>query len=150
PPNLGDGRDSGENDGLTAVVFRITMVALTEEEGVTSAVHDVRNANAAVNPEDAVPRYVGKSKRPRAGVPAITAHPVETPDPTGTALSCGIHHGFRQRIRRTEQELEDMGRGGIPLPGDVVAVIAEVPRVVQVVLLKVGEQLDPQVGAPSR
>src|SRR5262245_17381611 len=127
------------------------MVALAEEEGVTTAVavDDVGQANAAVNPEDAVPRYAGKSRcsacwdRARAGVAAITSHPIETPGPRrGAPVGfCELRHGVRQRIRRTDQELDDMGRGGIPLPGDVLAVIAGVPRVVQVVLIEVGEQL---------
>src|SRR5262249_32440898 len=143
-------RYSGKNNGLTVVVRRITMVALTEEESVRGAVRDVGQANAAVDPEDAVPRYVGKIKRPRAGVAAITAHPVGTPGPLRTALSCGFHDGFRQRIRRAEQELDDMSRGGIPVSNDVVAVIAVVPLLMQVVLFEEGEQLDPQVGAPGR
>src|SRR5262245_16958307 len=132
------------------------MVALTEEEGVTGAVGDVQNANAAVNPEDAFPRYSGKSRwiarmhRVLAGVADITAHPIETLAPRGAEPSIGMHHGLLQRIRRAEQDLDDMGRGGIPLPGDVVAVIAVVPLAVQVVLIEVGEQLDPKVGAPGR
>src|SRR5262245_35815982 len=55
-PNLIDGSYSGHNNGLAEVVFRIPMVALTKEKRVTGAVGDVRDANAAANPEDAVPR----------------------------------------------------------------------------------------------
>src|SRR5262249_29210238 len=155
-PNLSDGSYSGRNNGLTAVVFRITMVALTEEERVRGAVGDVLNANAAVNPEDAVPRYTGRIRwsarrhRARAGVAAITAHPIETPRPRGGDRCRVLHHVCRQRIRRTEQQLDDMSLGGIPAPGDIVAVIVVVPLLVQVVLSDVGEQLDPQVGALGR
>src|SRR5262249_34323543 len=48
------------------------------------------------------------------------------------------------------QDLDDLGRGGIGPPGVVVAVIVVVPLLVQGVLLEVGEQLDPQVGAAGR
>src|SRR5262249_10869040 len=58
--------------------------------------------------------------------------------------------GFRQRIRRADQDLDDLGLGGIATPGDVVAVIVVVPLLVQVVLFEVGQQFDPQVGAPGR
>src|SRR5262245_50386417 len=82
-PDLSDGSYTGLNIGYALVVCRITMVALAEEEGVSGAVGYVRNANAAVNPENAVPRYAGKSRcsanrnRACAGVAAITAHPIE-------------------------------------------------------------------------
>src|SRR5215213_1148937 len=124
------------------------MVALAEEEGVAGAISDVRNANAAVNPEDAVPRDI--RKRPRAGVAAITAHPIETPGPRGGAPWQDFHHVCWQRIRGANQELDDLGLGGVPAPGDIVAVIEVVPLVVQAALLEVGEQLDPQVGSPVR
>jgi hypothetical protein len=80
-PELSDGSGSGQNNGLAEVVFRVTMVALAEEEGFTAAVGDVQQANAAVNVEDAVPGYAGKRQRARAGVAAITTHPIETPGP---------------------------------------------------------------------
>src|SRR5262249_32294020 len=106
-----------------------------EEEGVAVAVGDVCKANAAVDPEDAVPRYAGKSRwrarrnRPRAGVAAITAHPIETPGPRGGAPGRRreFRHGFRQRVRGAELELDDLGLCGIPAPGDIVAVIVVVP-----------------------
>src|SRR5262249_13911360 len=88
-PQCAYGKYSGQKNGLEAVEFRVTMVALAEEEGVSGAVGDVLKANAAVNPEDAVPRYAGKSRgtahrnRALAGAAAITAHPVETPGPRG-------------------------------------------------------------------
>src|SRR5262249_3637349 len=86
-PELSDGSDSGQNNGLAAVEFRITMVALAEEQRVTAAVGDVRQANAAIDEEDAVPAQAGKirriaqGKRARAGAAAITTHPIETPGP---------------------------------------------------------------------
>src|SRR5262245_65691534 len=54
-PELSDGSDSGQNNGSAEVELRITMVALAEQEGVTRAVCEVPKANAAVDPEDAVP-----------------------------------------------------------------------------------------------
>ena len=36
------------------------------------------------------------------------------------------------------------------LPGDIVAVVAIVPSLVEVALLEIREQLDPQIGAPGR
>src|SRR5262249_62079464 len=98
-PNLTDRSYPKKKKGLKAIVFRIPMVALAEQEGVTGAVGDVRNANTAVDPEDAVPRRrTARSKRPRAGVAAITAHPIETVGPRGGLRCCEFHHGFRERI----------------------------------------------------
>src|SRR5262249_26035712 len=131
------------------------MVALAEEERVTGAVGDVRQANEAVKKEDAVPgqsgiiRRTAKSTRPFAAVAAITAHPIETPGPRRGARCRELPHGLRQRIRGAEQDLDDLGLGGIP-SRDVVEVIVAVPLLVQVVLFDVGEQLDPQGGAPGR
>src|SRR5262245_61480023 len=87
-PELSDGSDCGQNTFSAEVEFRIKMVALAEEEGVTGAVCDVRNANAAVDPEDAVPAQAGKTrriprgKRARAGAAAIATHPIEAPGPS--------------------------------------------------------------------
>src|SRR5262249_17386418 len=114
-PNLSDGSYSGQNNGLAEVVFRITMVALAEQERITGAVAvgDLGQANAAFNPKDAVQRYAGKSPwsanrtRARAGVAAITAHPIETPGPTGGDPCFEFYHGCRQRIRRANQQLDD-------------------------------------------
>src|SRR5262245_19110045 len=86
-PPLGRGRRTGENNVVQAVEFRITMVALAEEERVAGAVGDVLHANATVNEEDAVPGHARKIRRttrknrPFAGVAAITAHPIETKGP---------------------------------------------------------------------
>src|SRR5262249_24602697 len=81
PPD-GDGIYSGPNIGTAAVEFRIVMDALAEEERVAGAVGDVRQADAAVNEEDAVPGHAGRTNRPFAGVAAITAQPIETKGPS--------------------------------------------------------------------
>src|SRR5262245_37750899 len=86
-PLAGSGKCYAPNIGPAAVEFRITMVALAEEERVTGAVGDVRQANAAVKKEDAVPaqsgiiRRIAISTRPFAAVAAITAQPIETQGP---------------------------------------------------------------------
>src|SRR5262245_11132827 len=134
------------------------MVALAEEEGVTGTVGDVRQANAAVKPEDAVPADAGKIRqtarknRPFAGVPAITAQRIEAPGPTvGPYNNTRVfRHGVRQPIRRAEQELDDLGLRGIPPPRDIVAVIVVVPLLSQVVLFEVGKQFDPEGAASGR
>src|SRR5215475_13215466 len=98
------------------------MVALAEEERVTGAVGDVRKADAAVKPEDAVPADAGKSRRtarkdrPFAGVAAVTALPIEAPGPIVGPYTRVFRHGVRQQIRRADQDLDDLGRGGIPAP----------------------------------
>src|SRR5262245_15449539 len=61
-----------------------------------------------------------------------------------------VRHGFRQRIRRADQELDDLGRGAVLVRRDVLAVIVVVPQLVQAVLLAEGKELDPPVGAPGR
>src|SRR5262245_37781746 len=76
--NAGEGRGIGPNQGLLAIVFRVSMETLAEEERATGAVGDVRNTQAAVNEEDAVPGHAGRMNRPFAGVAAITGHPIET------------------------------------------------------------------------
>src|SRR5262245_31196035 len=115
------------------------MVALAEQERVTAAVGDVRQANAAVKEEDAVPRDAGKIRRTArthralAGAAAITAHPIETPGPRwGEPGRCReFHHAFGQWVRGAEQDLDDLGRGGIPPPDRIViAGIAVVPLLV--------------------
>src|SRR5262245_20705846 len=155
PPDAAEESYSGPKFGLLAVEFRVTMVALAEEERVAGAVGDVPNTNVAANVEDAVPGHAGRMDRPFAGVAAITAYPMETPGPRGRRGWVGerfreFHHGFRQRVRRAEQDLDDLGLCGIPTARDVVAVILVVPQFVQVVLSEVGEQLGPHVGAPGR
>src|SRR5262249_34329220 len=146
----------GKEKGFGAVVFRVAMETLAEEERGAGAVRDVPQSNASVKGEDAVPGQAGKGrrsarmKRPLAGVAAITGHRIETPRPERGGLCRDFHHGFRQRIGRAEQDLDDLGLGGIPPPGDVVSVIVVVPLPVQVILLEVREQFDPQVGAPGR
>src|SRR5262245_33939342 len=63
PAPDGDGSCYGPKIGTQAVEFRVAVVALAEEEGVAGAVDDVRHANAAVKPEDAVAGHAGKSRR---------------------------------------------------------------------------------------
>ena len=84
---FGHGSFSGNNNGLEAVEFGIVMEALAEEERLTAAVGDVREANGAVKEEDAVTRDARKIRRRAwihralAGAAAVTAHPIETPGP---------------------------------------------------------------------
>src|SRR5262245_58869221 len=56
PPQFAYGKCSGPQNGLADVELRIAMVALAEQERGTRPVRDVVKANAAVDPEDAVPR----------------------------------------------------------------------------------------------
>src|SRR5436309_9970545 len=103
PPPAADGSCIGPNKRSAAVEFRVTMEALAEEERVAGAVLDVSNANAAADPEDAVPGHARKDRRTArmdralAGVAAITAQPIETPGPRGTSGSfCReFPYGFR-------------------------------------------------------
>src|SRR5262249_16960124 len=63
PSPMAYGRSSRQYHGLEEVVFRIAVVALAEEERVAAAIGDIRQANAAVNEEDAVPRHSRKIRR---------------------------------------------------------------------------------------
>src|SRR5262245_51965338 len=56
PPQFAYRKCSGLQNGLADVELRIAMVALAEQERETGAVGDVLKANAAVDPEEAVPR----------------------------------------------------------------------------------------------
>src|SRR5262249_45743925 len=62
-PMPSQGKCSGQNNGLADVEFRITMVALAEQKRGTAAVGDVRNANVAPNPEEAVPGHVERTRK---------------------------------------------------------------------------------------
>src|SRR5262245_47407444 len=86
-PPAGEGTYGGKEKGFAAVVFRVAMETLAEEERGAGAVRDVPQTNASVKGEDAVPGQAGKGrrsarmKRPLAGVAAITGHRIETPRP---------------------------------------------------------------------
>src|SRR5262249_32086805 len=85
-----------------------------------------------------------------APVAAIAAHAIVTVGPSALWVNRHeVKHGVRQRVRWAEQDLDDLGRGGIPPVRDVVAEIVVVPPLVQVVQLAIGKHLDPQVGAIS-
>ena len=156
PSQRGHGSDSGQDNRLEQIKLGIVMEALAEEERLTAAVGDLGEANGAVDEEDAVPRdarkigWRARRNRALAGVAAVAAHPIEPPGPRRgeRGVRCGhFHDAFRQWIRRTQQDLDDLGLNGVCASRDVVTVIVVVPPSVQVVLFEVEEQLDPQIDA---
>src|SRR6516165_4449974 len=108
------------------------MIALAEEQSATRAIADVPKADSAVEPENAIPGHAGKRRgsarkyRPLAGIAAIAAERVKAPSPIG-GRNVVLPDGVFQSIGRADQELDDMGRRGVPPPGEVVAVIDVIP-----------------------
>src|SRR5262245_37385833 len=107
------------------------MKPLAEEQRITTTVADVRVANTAADEEDGVLAQSAGRYRPGPGVTVVTAHPIRPETPGWEGKICVVFrefpHGVRQPIRRAQQDLDDLGLRGIPSPGDVVAVIVEVP-----------------------
>src|SRR5829696_186971 len=132
----------GPNIGTQAVEFRIVMVALAEEKRVAGAVGDIFQTNATANEEDSIAGHSGKIRstarlsRAFATVSAITCERVETPRPREVAFRV-LRDRLRQWIRWTEQDLDDLGLGGIAASGNVVAVVVVVPVLVQIILLDI-------------
>src|SRR5262245_36535723 len=112
------------------------MVAFAEEERVAGAVRDFRQANAAADEKDAVLGQVLKRIRPITAVAAVTVHRIEAPGPSWGDVSLEFRYGLGQPVRSAEQELDDVGLSGIPLSGDVIAIIGEVPFLVQIALFE--------------
>jgi hypothetical protein len=68
------------------------VITLAEEERVAAAVGDIRQADAAADEEDAVlaqtgeVRQAARQDRPRPGITAIAADPVDPTGPQGDGI----------------------------------------------------------------